>query len=547
MRKNNEVQTFWKSGFDLLTALLLILLLIILLLGLYLQDVDEGEEVPDYVAEDNFHGIDGEGEYKEHDDHDDDHPYEDPYEEVIQQASGGGGGEGEGTEPGTQPGTEPDEGAKSAVFVMLVDAETERTVKEAGVTFELYGNDNSLQILNTYYPEKISFRNYETTEAGVFFLPEKIWQGSYYLHELTEASGYDAAENQEFVIDALYDWPEPFVVKVPVSPSKNIIRVEMKDKNTGLAIEGGSFSVVADEDIYTLDETLRYKKGEIVDEIVCDENGYGESKELYLGKYVLREKIVPEYYASNGEEIETEVSKKTGVQPDAEKTLSEKTRIRMRLTDELYTERGIAGASFSVTGPDGTQEYTTDTSGYVNISDLKKNTTYKITQTSSADDYRMDADGYDVYVSTDGRIDGEALYEMALTNRILRVQIGVTEAPFQRQYVPDIAMTIEDESGNIIHEWTSTGAPALFTDLEPGTYFVCRNGKENSKYMISVQDTKDIQDINIRTYTVKSILILVLTGAAAMAGIFGAFRLIMMLFRKRKGKHAGTRNPDQGH
>lgn len=31
----------------------------------------------------------------------------------------------------------------------------------------------ALQILNTYYPEKISYREYETTEEGVFYLPEK--------------------------------------------------------------------------------------------------------------------------------------------------------------------------------------------------------------------------------------------------------------------------------------------------------------------------------------------------------------------------------------
>ena len=41
----------------------------------------------------------------------------------------------------------------------------------------------ALQILNTYYPEKISYREYETTEEGVFYLPEKNYQGDYFFRE----------------------------------------------------------------------------------------------------------------------------------------------------------------------------------------------------------------------------------------------------------------------------------------------------------------------------------------------------------------------------
>ena len=43
--------------------------------------------------------------------------------------------------------------------------------------------------------------------------------------------------------------------------------------------------VVAAEDIATLDGTVRYTAGQVVDTIECDEEGYGESQELYLGTY----------------------------------------------------------------------------------------------------------------------------------------------------------------------------------------------------------------------------------------------------------------------
>ena len=75
------------------------------------------------------------------------------------------------------------------MYVKLVDAETGLTVKIADVQFELYALDGALQILNTYYPERISFRSFVTTETGTFYLPEKLMSGGYKLHQITEPEG----------------------------------------------------------------------------------------------------------------------------------------------------------------------------------------------------------------------------------------------------------------------------------------------------------------------------------------------------------------------
>ena len=39
----------------------------------------------------------------------------------------------------------------------------------------------------------------------------------------------------------------------------------------------------------TPDGTLRYSKGELVDTVTTDETGFAISKELYLGKYEVKE------------------------------------------------------------------------------------------------------------------------------------------------------------------------------------------------------------------------------------------------------------------
>lgn len=56
------------------------------------------------------------------------------------------------------------------------------------------------------------------------------------------------------------------------------------------------FTLHAKEDICLKDGTIIYSKGELVDTIVCNEQGIGESKELELGKYSLMETELPEGY-----------------------------------------------------------------------------------------------------------------------------------------------------------------------------------------------------------------------------------------------------------
>ena len=170
----------------MMSGLVFVLILVIALLGLYilsdytgyLEDYGASSGASSYPNGDEWEGDswddwDGGWNWDDWDGGGGDHDEE----EIV---AGGGG-------------AYPDEGVKSAVYVELVDAETDRPIQEENIRFELYRTDithlqeGSLQILNTYYPEKISYRLYATREDGTFYLPEKIWQGNYYFHELKRA------------------------------------------------------------------------------------------------------------------------------------------------------------------------------------------------------------------------------------------------------------------------------------------------------------------------------------------------------------------------
>ena len=58
-------------------------------------------------------------------------------------------------------------------------------------------------------------------------------------------------------------------------------------------LEGAVYEITAAEDIVTLDGTVRAKKGDVVDTVTTDKEGKTVSKELYLGKYEVKEITAP--------------------------------------------------------------------------------------------------------------------------------------------------------------------------------------------------------------------------------------------------------------
>ena len=58
-------------------------------------------------------------------------------------------------------------------------------------------------------------------------------------------------------------------------------------------LETATYEITAAEDIYTLDGTLRASSGEVVDTVTTSSDGTAASKELYLGKYEIREVEAP--------------------------------------------------------------------------------------------------------------------------------------------------------------------------------------------------------------------------------------------------------------
>lgn len=556
---DNSQFNFWEPASDMFSALLLVFMLIILLLGLYLVHIPDNTELDPFYGDAEESGKDnytpmidwrgqegedgGEGGGEDQDSMESPLPTLDvtptvtpsptptPTPSIDLPGGGNGGGGGTGGTEGSEEG--PGEGLKSAVYVMLVDGDTDRTIKEPNVQFELYGLDGALQVLNTYYPERISFRIYETTESGTFYFPEKLLMGDYEVHELTEPVGYDPAANVRFSVNELYDWPEPLVVKVPIYPSRNIVYIRLIDAENGKAVTGGTFDVISVENVITLDGTLRYRAGQVVSTIELDEDGRGQSEEIYLGDFLVRQREIPEFYASVDEDLEVTVEKKNSRQPPVHELPTERSKILLRVMDELTPARGIAGASFSMLINGVRQndvELVTNGSGEILLDSLEKGVTYTFTQQTSANNYRLDPSSYTVSVDASGRMGGEAQTQLEIYNHVIRVNIGIVDE-FSRIQLPNVNLSLYDSSGTMIHSWATTGDALSFNNLEPGYYYILREDDINTRYDFQVQDIAEVQTVTLTgTYLMRYIII----GVVAALVLILALVIFLIIRRRRR-------------
>ena len=449
LKKESTEINYWESMADSLVALLLCILLIMLLLMLYLVRVEDNQMMDDqlgfsYERYDDPHIGAGDYGHGKVDDQAGDSYADygggyDPGDGDDGGGSYGGGGYGGGMENAAyedpDPGAGEGEGSdRAAVYVQVMDGETERTIKREGISFELYDQDALLQVLNIYYPKKISYQQYKTDGNGVFFLPERVAMDTYYLHCLTAIPGYDTGENTYFEVDQSYDWEEPLVVNVLLFPSKNIIEIQLKDKSDGKNVPGASFQVIAAENITTADGTVRYPENSVVDTITIGSDGKGRSKELFLGSYLLRQTAAAEYYGKMQGEVVVSLRGRTTTKKQEQVSLAaEKTSVEVTALDEQYVTLPLKNIGFTLCTDSGEaiKQYTTNEAGRFTVSGLKKNTTYRIRQETALDGYQKSLEDLVFWVSADGYVNDEIHGAMLVTNRTLRISVGVRDKLFR--------------------------------------------------------------------------------------------------------------------
>lgn len=262
---------------------------------------------------------------------------------------------------------------KAYLKVTKVDKETGKTVAYAGAGFEIYA-PNGEKISQTFtYPKKTTIDVFYTNDEGYLITPEKLDYGSgYKLVEVQAPYGYvldstpiefDITRGNSTLEDALT------IVKVQRDniAQKGVIEItksgEVFSTVTALAgasidengtvseipttytpnyevqnLKGAVYEIYAAEDIVTLDGTVRAKKGTLVNTVTTNDNGIAKSKQLYLGKYIVKEKTAPDTMILNNEEFEIELvyaGQNVKVTRSALSATNERQKVTLALTKAL--------------------------------------------------------------------------------------------------------------------------------------------------------------------------------------------------------------------
>lgn len=196
---------------------------------------------------------------------------------------------------------------EALIEIVKKDIETGKVIPASGIGFKVRNTDTGEYIVqHINYPTPVDIDIYYTDSTGKLMMPEALPYGHYEIIEQNTCYGY--------VLDSD---PVPFTV----DGNQTIVTVEkhnIAQKGTitvtktgevfssvvetdGLyqpvfsvqGLPGAVYEITAAEDVYTLDGTLRYSKGDVVTEITTGTDGTSTSEPLYLGKFEVREKIAP--------------------------------------------------------------------------------------------------------------------------------------------------------------------------------------------------------------------------------------------------------------
>ncbi len=223
---------------------------------------------------------------------------------------------------------------ESYVKVVKVDAESGKNIPYAGAGFKIYDPEGNQISMSFTYPMPTTIDTFYTDANGALVTPQKLEYGKgYSLVEVQAPYGYvldstpvyfdvtqDNSSDEGGVTVIKVDKPN-MAQKGTINITKtgevffgvNVFGEEGKDviyqpeyKVSGLT--GAIYEVTAAEDIITPDGTLRYHKGDVVDTVTTDNDGFAKSKELYLGKYTVTEIKAPEGMVINKEPHSVELT-----------------------------------------------------------------------------------------------------------------------------------------------------------------------------------------------------------------------------------------------
>mgnify|MGYP000584475588 FL=1 len=221
---------------------------------------------------------------------------------------------------------------------------------------------------------------------------------------------YNTAVQQNIYSYAVNFWPSDTTINVVNNRIMGKISVDKLDYHAGEKLANATFDVIARNDIRTPQGTVIYRQGEVVGNLITDENGYGELDNLNLGEYTLKESAVPDGFRDDDSTYDFTIT--------ADKTDS-KLHMGLDVTWEINNYptfinvykvdkdlgKKLENAEFdlyNVTDKKKVGTYKTDKNGNIAVFYLSREKTYYLQETKAPVSYKLNDTKYYFYVDEKG-------------------------------------------------------------------------------------------------------------------------------------------------
>jgi len=448
---------------------------------------------------------------------------------------------------------------QSVLSVVKQDAETGKTVKIEGAKFRIKNLDK-----NEYFgywewnPLPHYVNEWTTDESGTVMTGEKMKAGNYQLEEIESPKGYlMSSEPVKFEIssnvayETLPDGNTPVITVIQKDTSvKGKVNVEKRGEVlTGITnrengdieyvyeeqgIAGAKYEVFARENILdpSNDGTVLYQKGTAVDAITTGSDGKGQSKELPLGEYSVREVQAPNGFVVDNEvkDVSLTYDQNTVIVYDDANFVNDRQKVEITVTKKDKEEDvALFGAKFGLYA----SEDIFNNKGEVVV---EKGTLIETGMSDEDGNVKFKADlplsHYEVkeieapigYSSSDEVLHFDATYQ-GQDVKVIELQSDfeneITKVEISKQDITDnseiqgahLTVFEKDDPGSIFETWVSgqdgknddgTIRPHLIKGLEAGKTYILRETSSPHGFAISqdieftVEDTGEIQKVAMK-------------------------------------------------
>ena len=374
--------------------------------------------------------------------------------------------------------------------VFKVDSETGKRIELADTTFKILNLDTN-KYVSQYVGGKV-YSEFKTDETGKFITYLKLEAGNYKLIEVKSPNSYLIDTNGlPFTIgdETYYNYTTygAFItVYFENSPIKGQLEINKEGEkfiaNSGsfsyekVTLENVVFNIYASEDIKTADgKHLYYNKGDLVDTITTDKNGYALSKKLPLGKYFYVEVKTNDNYILDTKEYHFELTEKDNTTPVVYKSLSilnkyEKGELEFTKTD-LINGEAIADTKIEIYTEKDELIYSgiTDTNGKVVIKNLPVNQKFYIIEIEPATGYVITEEKVYFEIKANGEI-----VKAKMSNKPIMGELEFTKVDLSTsEPLPNTLIEIYTEEDELIFSGrTDDKGMIIIKELRYGKYYI---------------------------------------------------------------------------